>query len=468
MAKNAIVKNSSTNMPQAKNVLTNMASKNLVPQSIDAEEALLGAVLTSPVAYAKVSDIILPDDFYKPANKIIFNAVRFLSEKNEPVDIVTVSEKLREIGKLEEAGGRDYITDLAINSVTSVNVQYYAKIVKDTAVRRNLIVAGSEIINMSYEAESPELALDCAEKLVFGVAAQRNNAEMHNLTDLVFETYEQITYRYNHMNEFSGVETGFYDFDHLTSGLQPSTLVILAARPAMGKTAFALNIAQHVGLRTDKAVAIFSLEMSEKELMKRMLASEAEVDSMRMSSGHLQPQDWEKITTVMPNFSDNSKIYITDKGGLSVSEIRAQCRRLAMQDRRLGLVIIDYLQLIQGNSNQANRNQEVSEISRSLKVLAKELDIPILALAQLNRATESRTGNKPMLSDLRDSGSIEQDADIVMFIHRPEYYDKENPDLKGKAQLIIAKNRSGPTKDINLLFQSNITKFKNPTNTNVF
>ncbi|MBQ2645368.1 replicative DNA helicase [bacterium] len=450
-----------------KNAVVKSTQNNLIPQSIDAEEALLGAILTSPTAYAKISDLIISQDFYKPANRLVYETIKFLSEKNDPVDIVTVSEKLRESGKLEDAGGRDYITDLAINSVTSVNVQYYAKLVKDTAIRRNLIAAGSEIVNMSYEADSPDLALDCAEKLIFGVSSQRNTSEMQPLTNLVFETYERIEYRYNHMNELSGVETGFYDFDNLTSGLQPSTLVILAARPAMGKTAFALNIAQHVGLRTDKAVAIFSLEMSKYELMQRMLASEAEVSSERIRTGHLQPQDWEKITTVMTAFSDNSKIFIDDTGGLSVSDIRAKCRRLAMTNKNLGLVIIDYLQLIQGN-NPTNRNQEVSEISRSLKILSKELELPIMALAQLNRATESRTEKKPLLSDLRDSGSIEQDADIVMFIHRPEYYDKDNPDLKGKAQLLIAKNRSGPTPDINLLFQANITKFKNPTNTNAF
>jgi len=440
---------------------------SLIPQSIDAEEALLGAILTSPSAYAKVSDMIVAEDFYKPANRLIYDAIKTLSEKTDPVDIVTVSEKLKEAGNLKEAGGRDYITDLAINSVTSVNVQYYAKIVKDTAIRRNLIAAGSEIVNMSYENESPDLVLDCAEKLIFGVASQRNTSEIQPITNLVFETYEQIEYRYSHMDELAGVPTGFYDFDQMTSGLQPSNLIILAARPSMGKTAFALNIAQNVGLRTDKAVAIFSLEMSKHELMKRLLSSEAEVDARRMSSGHLQPQDWEKITSVMTSFSDNSKIYIDDTGGLSVTEMRAKCRRLAMTEKNLGLIIIDYLQLMQG-SNPNDRNQEISAISRGLKTLARELNVPIIALSQLSRANEKRNDKKPMLSDLRDSGAIEQDADIVMFIHREEYYDRENPDLKGKAELIVAKNRSGPVDTIDLLFQANITKFKTPAKTATF
>lgn len=443
------------------------SQNRLVPQSIDAEEALLGAILTSPAAYAKISDMIKPEDFYKPSNRLVYEAIRDLSEKTEPVDIVTVSEKLNASGKLQDAGGRDYITDLALNSVTTVNVRYYADIVKNTAIRRNLITAGSEIVNMSYETESPDLVLDCAEKLIFGVSSQRNTSEIQPITNLVFETYEDIEHRFNHMDELSGTPTGFYDFDQMTSGLQPANLIILAARPAMGKTAFALNIAQNVGLRTDKAVAIFSLEMSKKELMKRLLASEAEVDARRMSSGHLQPQDWEKITTVMTSFSDNSKIYIDDTGGLSVADMRAKCRRLAMAEKNLGLIIIDYLQLMQGN-NPNDRNQEVSAISRGLKILAKELNVPILALSQLSRGSEKRNDKRPMLSDLRDSGAIEQDADIVLFIHREEYYDKENPDLKGKAELIIAKNRSGPVDTIDLLFQANITKFKSPVKTNVF
>ena len=442
-------------------------NNSLVPQSIDAENALLGAVLTSPTAYARVADMIKPEDFYKPANRDVFDAVKSLYERNEPVDIVTVSERLKTAGKLEEVGGRDYVTDLALDTVTTVNVNYYADIVKDMSIRRNLIAAGSEIVNMSYENNDPSLVLDCAQQLIFGVASQKNTTEVENITNLVYKTYEEIEYRYNHQEELSGTPTGFYDFDQMTSGLQPGNLIILAARPAMGKTAFALNIAQNVGLRTDRSVAVFSLEMSKQELMKRLLASEAEVDARRLSSGHLQPQDWEKITRVMETFSADSKIFIDDSGGLSVTEMRAKCKRLKMKEKNLGLIVIDYLQLMQGN-NPNDRNQEISAISRGLKILAKELEVPIIALSQLTRGNEKRDNKRPMLSDLRDSGAIEQDADIVLFIHREEYYEKENPDLKGKAELIVAKNRSGPVETIPLLFQANITKFKSPVATNTF
>ena len=434
----------------------------LVPQSADAEEAMLGAILTTPSSYPKVSDVVGINDFYQPANRLVYEAIMYLGERNEPIDIVTVSERLKDTGKLEEAGGRDYVTDLAINSVTSVNIEYYAKLVKHAAIRRNLISAGSEIISMSYEENDPDFLVDYAEKLILGVSQQRNMTENTPINQLVFETYNQIEYRYNHMDELSGVPTGFYDFDQITSGLQPSNLIILAARPAMGKTAFALNIADNVALRSNKPVAIFSLEMSKHEITKRLLSSEAEVDARRMTNGHLQPQDWGKITKVMVSLGE-APIYIDDTPGLSVSELRARCRRLASREKNLSLIIIDYLQLMTGTGNNNDRNQEISAISRGLKSLARELNVPIIALSQLSRSNEKRPDKKPMLSDLRDSGAIEQDADIVMFIHRPEYYEPENQDLKGLAELIISKNRSGPVDTVNLLFQANITKFKSST-----
>lgn len=435
----------------------------LVPQSIDAEEAMLGAILTNASSYSKVSDIVGIDDFYLPSNRLVYEAIRFLGERNDPIDIVTVSERLKDIGKLEEAGGRDYITDIAVNSLTSVNIEYYAKIIKQAAIRRNLISAGSEIMSMAYEENDPDFLVDYAEKLIFGVSQQRNITDNTPISQLVFETYNQIEYRYNHMDELSGVPTGFYDFDQITSGLQPSNLIILAARPSMGKTAFALNIAENVALHGGKAVAIFSLEMSKHEITKRLLSAEAEVDARRMTNGHLQPQDWSKITKVMGEISE-APLYIDDTPALSVSELRAKCRRLASVEKNLSLIVIDYLQLMAGN-NPNDRNQEISAISRGLKSLARELNVPIIALSQLSRSNEKRPDKKPMLSDLRDSGAIEQDADIVMFIHREEYYDKENQDIKGQADLIVAKNRSGPTDTVKLLFQANITKFKTPAST---
>jgi len=434
-------------------------TKMLVPQSLDAEEAMLGAILTNASSYSKVSDMISVEDFYQPANKLVYEAIRFLGERNNPIDIVTVSEYLKDTGKLEEAGGRDYITDLAVNSMTSVNIEYYAKIIKQAAIRRNLISAGSEIMSMSYEENDPDFLVDYAETLIFGVAQQRNITEITPIDKLIFDAYKEIEYRYNHMDELSGVPTGFYDFDNVTSGLQKSNLIILAARPSMGKTAFALNVAENVALRSEKAVAVFSLEMSKEEITKRLLSAEAEVDAGRMTNGHLQHNDWGKITSVMGKLSEAS-IYIDDTPALSVSELRARCRRLATRDKNLSLIVIDYLQLMSGN-NPNDRNQEISAISRGLKSLARELDIPIIALSQLSRASEKRTDKRPLLSDLRDSGAIEQDADIVMFIHREEYYDRENADIKGQAELIIAKNRSGSVGTIPLLFQGNITKFKN-------
>ena len=441
------------NLPVKKDKISN----RLVPQSIDAEEAMLGAILTNASSYSKVSDMVKVEDFYQPANRLVYEAIRYLGEKSDPIDIVTVSERLKDTGKLEEAGGRDYVTDLAVNSITSVNIEYYANLIKQTSIRRNLINAGAEIMSIAYEENDMNFLVDYAEKLVFGVAQQRNMEEITPIDKLIYETYNQIEYRYNHKDELSGVPTGFYDFDQITSGLQPSNLIILAARPSMGKTAFVLNIAENVALRSERAVMIFSLEMSKQEITKRILSAEAEVDARRMTNGHLQYQDWEKITEVMGKIND-APIYIDDTPALSVSEIRAKCRRLAAIEKNLSLIIIDYLQLMEGN-NPNDRNQEISAISRGLKSLARELNIPIIALSQLSRANEKRTDKKPMLSDLRDSGAIEQDADIVMFIHREEYYDKENQDLKGKADLIVAKNRSGPIETVPLYFQSNITKF---------
>lgn len=285
--------------------------------------------------------------------------------------------------------------------------------------------------------------------------------------DLVLTSYEQIEYRYNHRDELIGVPTDFYDLDMMTSGLQKSDLIILAARPSMGKTAFALNIAQNVAIKAKKAVAIFSLEMPKEQLVTRMLCSVAEVDTQRLKTGMMQAKDWEKLTTTMNIFAD-APIYIDDNAGATVMDIRAKCRRLAMEEKEIGLVVIDYLQLMEGSGSSDDRNQQVSAISRGLKALARELGVPVIALSQLSRAVESRQDKKPMLSDLRESGAIEQDADIVMFIYRDEYYNKEDSENKGKAELIIAKHRNGPVGTVELLFQANITKFKNITKTNVF
>lgn len=452
---NKVVKRSETDMLK------------LLPQSIEAEEAVLGAILVNPHSLGKIVEYIKPESFYKPAHRIIFKAMLDLFEKNEPIDIVTVSEYLRNEDLLEDAGGRAYINDLALNVVTTANIEFYAKIVQEKEIKRALINAGSEIVSMSYENEETDVVLDNAQKLIFNIASQKDTTDLVPIQDLVVSSYEQIEYRYNNKEDLVGVTTGFYDLDALTSGLQKSDLIILAARPSMGKTAFALNLAQNVALKAKKGVAIFSLEMPKQQLVKRMLCSEAEVDTQRITSGHMQPKDWEKLMDAMTKFAD-ARIYIDDTSGLTATDIKAKCRRLMLEEKDLALIVIDYLQLMEGGGNPNDRNQQISAISRALKGLARELDVPIIALSQLSRGVEARNDKRPMLSDLRDSGAIEQDADIVMFIYRDEYYNRDNIENKGKAEIIIAKHRNGPTGNINLLFQSNITKFKNQTRTNEF
>lgn len=437
--------------------------RKLPPQSIEAEEALLGALLVNPVSITRIIELIEPESFYKPAHKILYEAILDLSNKNEPVDIITVSEHLRNEDKLEKVGGRAHINDIALNVVTTANIEHYAKIISEKATLRELIAAGNEIISHAFEEGQTDVTLDIAEKMIFSIAQKKTVTDLIHVKDLVVTSYEQIEARYNNRNELSGVPTGFYDLDSQTSGLNKSDLIILAARPAMGKTSFALNIALNVALKKKVPVAIFSLEMSKEQLVQRLLCSHAEIDASRLRSGHMQSEDWAALTKSMGALAD-VPLFIDDTPGINVMDIKAKCRRLAMENSGLGLVVIDYLQLMEGSSKgRIDRVQEISAISRGLKQLARELNAPIVALSQLSRAVEGRQSKKPMLSDLRESGSIEQDADIVMFIYRDDYYNPENLEAKGKAEIIIAKHRNGPVGSIDLLFQSNITKFKNPT-----
>lgn len=433
------------------------------PQSIEAEEALLGALLVNPASITRVIETLTPESFYKPAHKVMYSAIVDLFNKSEPVDIVTVSEYLRDIDKLEKAGGRAYINDMAFNVVTTANIEHYAKIIAEKATLRELIVAGTEIVATAYDEGNSDITLDTAEKMIFSIAQKKTTTDLIHVKDLVVTSYEQIETRYNNRNELSGVPTGFYDLDNQTSGLNKSDLIILAARPAMGKTSLALNIALNVALKKKVPVAIFSLEMSKEQLVQRLLCSHAEIDASRLRSGHMQSEDWQALTKAMGSLAD-APIFIDDTPAVNVMDIRAKCRRLSMEYGTLGLVAIDYLQLMEGSGKgRFDRVQEISAISRGLKQLARELNAPVMALSQLSRAVEARQSKKPMLSDLRESGSIEQDADIVMFIYRDDYYNPENLEAKGKAEIIIAKQRNGPVGSVNLLFQSNITKFKNPT-----
>lgn len=438
----------------------------LMPQSIEAEEAVLGAILSNPACIGRVIEHLTPESFYKPSNKSIYKAAVELYKKNDPIDIVTVSELLRDRDELEKSGGRAYINDLALNVTTTANVEYYAKIIRDKEVKRALISAGSEIVTDAYENDDTDIVLDNAQKRIFDIASEKQTGDLTHIKDLVVESYEEIEERFNNHTDLTGVTTGFYDLNDITSGLQKTDLIILAARPSMGKTAFALNLARNVAIEGKKPVAIFSLEMSKQQLVKRLLCAEAEVEMSRVNLGNMQARDFEKLVNAMSTLAE-AKIYINETS-TTATDIKAQCRRLLMEEKELGLIVIDYLQLMEGGSDPKDRNQYIAAISRSLKMLAKELNVPIMALSQLSRTVESRTDKRPMLSDLRDSGAIEQDADIVMFIYRDEYYNKENTENKGKAEIIIAKHRNGATDTVELLFQAPITKFKNKTKTTEF
>ena len=446
----------------------------LMPQNIEAEEAILGAILVNPSCMNKIVEHIRPESFYKPAHRYVYDAMLQLYNGEEQIDIVSVSDTLNINQKLELVGGRAFINDLSYKTITTANVEYYAKIVQEKAIKRSLINAGSEIVSSGYDVNPIEESLEQAEKLIFDIASQKASKSLVSIKDIVNDVYAKIEERANNKDQLTGVDTGFYELNTYTNGLQKSDLIILAARPAMGKTAFALNIAQNVALRAKKPVAIFSLEMSKDQLAQRLMCSEAEVDTQRLKTGNMQAKDWDKLAKAMADLYD-AKIYIDDTAGCTITDLRAKCRRLAMAEKDLGLIVIDYLQLIEGTGRE-DRMQAISSISRGLKILAKELNIPILTLSQLSRAVEGRTDKRPMLSDLRESGSIEQDADIVMFIYRDEYYKNANEDEddaqkalnKGEAEIIIAKHRNGPVGTVKLLFQGNITKFKNPTKTDVF
>ena len=457
-----------------KNSNSNKMSE-IMPQDIDAEEAILGAILVSPVCMNRVVERLKPESFYKPANRYVYDAMYQLYNSETKIDIVSVSDTLNMNQKLDFVGGRAFINDLSYKTVTTTNVEYYAKIVQEKAIKRSLINAGAEIINSGYDLNPIEESLDNAEKLIFDIASQKASSALMPIKDLVYESYSKLEDRAKNKGKLTGVASGFYDLDNIyTNGFQKSDLIIIAARPAMGKTSFVLNIAQNVALRENIPVAIFSLAMSRDQLTQRLLGAEAEADAGRIKTGDLSSKDWEKLAVAMDKFSQ-SKIYIDDTAGCTITDLRAKCRRLAMAEKDLGLIVIDYLQLIDGIGRE-ERMQQISAISRGLKVLAKELNVPIIALSQLSRAVEGRNDKRPMLSDLRESGSIEQDADIVMFIYRDDYYKTASDEEemaekamnKGEAVIIVAKNRNGPVGDVKLLFQNNITKFKNPVKTDTF
>ncbi|HEY4565990.1 replicative DNA helicase [Planococcaceae bacterium Storch 2/2-2] len=430
------------------------------PHNDEAERSVLGAILLEPEALITASEIILPTDFYKIGHQKIFDAMLALSDRGEPVDVVTVTEQLSATQELENVGGMSYLAELATAVPTSAHVEQYAKIIEEKSTLRRLIRTAADIIEDGYTREDEvEEVVAQAEARMMEVSNRKNSGDFRSIDDVLVETFANIEVLHQHQGEVTGIPTGFDDLDKITAGFQRNDLIIVAARPSVGKTAFALNIAQNVGTKTDENVAIFSLEMGADQLVMRMLCAEGNINAQSLRTGDLTDEDWDKLVMATGTLS-NAGIYIDDSPGLRVNEIRSKCRRLK-QEHGLGMIIIDYLQLISGSGRSGeNRQQEVSEISRSLKGLARELEVPVIALSQLSRGVEQRQDKRPMMSDLRESGSIEQDADIVSFLYRDDYYDKES-ESSNMIEIIIAKQRNGPTGTVTLAFVKEFNKFLN-------
>lgn len=439
--------------------MSDMTMDRLPPHNLDAEQAVLGAVFYEPSVLIPVMGIIQGDDFYRGSHIRIFEAMCELSEKGEPVDMVSVTTELNRKNILEEVGGVSYLSDLAASVPTTANVEYHAKLIEEKSILRRLIRSATKLVSDAYE-ENDELdvIMNNAEKSIYEISQRKNSGAFKDIKDVLVETYDNIEQLHHNNEELTGLPTGFVDLDKMTSGFQKNDLIIVAARPSVGKTAFALNIAQAIGTKTEENVAIFSLEMGADQLVQRMLCSEGNIDANRLRTGKLETQDWGNLTMAMGVLSD-SGVYIDDTPGIKVNEIRSKCRKLK-QEKGLGMVLIDYLQLIQGSGRTENRQQEVSEISRTLKELARELRVPVIALSQLSRGVEQRQDKRPMMSDLRESGSIEQDADIVGFLYRDDYYDKES-EKQNIIEIILGKQRNGPVGTVELAFLKEYNKFVN-------
>ncbi|KGR91871.1 DNA helicase [Ureibacillus massiliensis 4400831 = CIP 108448 = CCUG 49529] len=440
--------------------MTDNIMDRVPPHNHEAEQSVIGAIFLEPTALITASEILLPDDFYRVSHQKIFQTMLDLSDQGKPIDVVTVTEELSSKKELEDVGGLSYLTELANAVPTAANIGHYAKIVEEKAILRRLIRVATGIVEDGFTREDEvEALLSEAEKKVMEVSNRKNAGDFKHIKDVLVHTYDNIEQLQTRKGDVTGIPTGFRDLDKMTAGFQRNDLIIVAARPSVGKTAFALNIAQNVAIKARENVAIFSLEMGAEQLVMRMLCAEGNIDAQVLRTGALTTEDWGKLTMAMGSLS-NSGIYIDDTPGVRISEIRAKCRRLA-QENGLGMILIDYLQLIQGNGRPGeNRQQEVSEISRSLKALARELKVPVIALSQLSRGVEQRQDKRPMMSDIRESGSIEQDADIVAFLYRDDYYDKETEN-KNMIEIIIAKQRNGPTGTVTLAFKKEFNKFIN-------
>lgn len=439
--------------------MENEVVNKVQPNDTMAEQAVLGSMLVSKDAVQAAVEVLKPEDFYREDNKEIYAAMMDIYSIGREIDMITVTEQLKLRGTLERVGGTQNLATLIDNVPTTSNIERYVEIVEQKSTSRNLIKVTSDIMKVSYaQTEELDTIIEQAEKGIFDLAQNRNSKSYSGMKEILVTTLDSIEKMYENKEKLSGIESGFIDLDEKISGLNDSDLIIVAARPAMGKSAFVLNIASYVAMHDKVPVMIFNLEMSKEQLVKRMLSSESEIDSMKINNANIEQEEWIKMADASNRLAD-LPIYIDDTPVLTPSEIRAKCRK-AKLEKNIGLVIIDYLQLMESKTANGSRQQEISEISRGLKILAKELDVPVIALSQLSRATESRADHRPMLSDLRESGSIEQDADIVMFLHREDYYDKET-EKKNVAEVIIAKNRHGETGTVELAWLGKYTKFAN-------
>jgi replicative DNA helicase len=440
-----------------------MELQKIPPHDEEAEEAVIGSMLTDKDAVVSAIEVLKSDDFYREDNKTIFSAIMSVYSKGEPIDIITIKDELTSMGKLEAVGGLEYLASLPDKVPTTANVEKYIKIVEEKSLLRSMIKTGNEIINLGYsQNEEVESIMDNAQKKIFDIMQRKAQKGYSSIKDILVDSFSELQELYNNKKHITGVATGFADLDNRTAGLHKSELVLIAARPAMGKTAFALNIATNAAVQTNVPVIVFSLEMSKEQCANRILCAQAMVDSSKVGRGEISDEEWSKLAIASGELSESAGIYIDDTPGITVAEIRAKCRKLKME-KNIGLIVIDYLQLIQGSGRATSREQEIAEISRSLKMLAKEIDVPVVALSQLSRAPEARTDHRPMLQDLRESGSIEQDADVVMFIYRDDYYNPQ-AEQTNIAEIIVAKNRSGPVGTTELLWMPNYTKFVNKYN----
>ncbi|MCA0395298.1 MAG: replicative DNA helicase [Proteobacteria bacterium] len=433
------------------------------PQSVEAEQAVLGGLMLAPEAFDRVADLINEGDFYRRDHQLIYRAIRELAEKNRPYDAVTLGEWFESQGLGEQVAGGAYLVELAGTTPSAANIKAYAEIVRDKAVLRQLIEVGTTIVNDGFQPEGRESSelLAKAEQEVFAIAeaGARGRQDFTAINDAMKEAFDVLQTRFANGGGITGLPTGYTEFDEMTAGLQPTDLIILAARPAMGKTTFALNIAEFAAIKTRKAVAVFSMEMSASQLALRLISSNGRINATRLRTGQLEDEDWSRVTSAIRMIKE-TRIFIDDTPALSPEVLRAKARRLK-REHDLGLIVIDYLQLMAVPGNSENRATEISEISRSLKGLAKELNVPVIALSQLNRSLETRTDKRPVMADLRESGAIEQDADIIVFIYRDDYYNKENSADKGLAEIIIGKQRNGPTGSLKLKFFGEYTRFDN-------